>query len=149
VLADTALVGVLFLMLLRRFRAAAIFLLIVLITPMLSSGAKQLIERDRPETAARMEVSGYSFPSGHSLGIAATYGTMALILARNSTRTMRRCLYLMVAALVIGAVGVSRVYLGVHYPSDVLGGWSAGLALAFVGLWLETRGVELVRGENG
>ena len=138
VLALTTLAALLLLVYLRRYRSALVLLVVSLVTPVISSGAKSLVERDRPAMATQLGVTGYSYPSGHCLGVAATYGTLVLMLARTGERR-RRWLYLSAAATVIFLVGASRVYLGVHYPSDVVGGWAAGLALALCGLWVEAR----------
>src|SRR5262249_16907143 len=109
------------------------------ISPILATGTKHLVERHRPPTAERLGMTSFSFPSGHSLGVAANYGVLALVLARMTTGQKRRLFYLVCGGAVILAVGASRLYLGVPYVSDVIGGWSAGLALACVGLWVEMR----------
>lgn len=105
---------------------------------------KNLFSRERPDMVYRLlEVQGYSFPSGHSSSASALYVTLALVLARH-VRSVRGRTWVFVGcgamALLIGA---SRVYLGVHYPSDVVSGLSFGagwaLLLAAAFEWRRTR----------
>jgi undecaprenyl-diphosphatase len=93
---------------------------------------KGAFERRRPSLVERLvEAGGFSFPSGHSLASAAIYATAAVLVAVQARRTIDRALCAGVAAAVLAGIGASRVYLGVHYASDVLGGYAAGLAWAF------------------
>ena len=78
-----------------------------------------------------------SFPSGHSMLAATTYLTLAAILVRIQTRRRLRVFLLAIAIFVTGLVGVSRVYLGVHWPTDVLAGWMVGTVWALL-CWLVT-----------
>ena len=88
---------------------------------------KLLVGRMRPPLEdARIVQGGFSFPSGHSTVAATFYGTVAFLLIRGLRGEPLRVLIGVFAGLIILAVGVSRVYLGVHYPSDVLAGWAAG-----------------------
>jgi len=89
--------------------------------------AKTLVGRARPEVVPHLvEVSSLSFPSGHSANSAIVYLTLALLLAQVIERAALRRYVGGVAVLLVVAIGVSRVYLGVHWPSDVLAGWSFG-----------------------
>jgi len=95
---------------------------------------KELFARPRPDLVAHIvEVHSLSFPSSHAMMSALVYLTLGTLLARvQPTRGLRA--YVMAAAIVLALlVGVSRVYLGVHWPSDVLAGWCAGAAWAL--LW--------------
>lgn len=87
--------------------------------------------RPRPELVAHLvDVTSTSFPSGHAMNSAATYLTLGVLMAR-AARTRRVKLYLFgIAALLTLMIGASRVYLGVHYPTDVLAGWTVGAAWA-------------------
>jgi len=84
-----------------------------------------------------------SFPSGHSMLSALTYFTIGALLARSYTRNRLKAYFLCLAALLSGLVGVSRVYLGVHWPTDVLAGWTAGATWAvlcwLIARWLQSR----------
>jgi undecaprenyl-diphosphatase len=92
---------------------------------------KHLVARGRPPVADRlMAESSWSYPSGHSLGSTAVLGVLAVVVTTRMTARAHRVLVAVAAALVVVAIGVSRVYLGVHWPSDVLAGWLVG------GLWL-------------
>ena len=79
-----------------------------------------------------------SFPSGHSLLAAVLYLTLGALLARFAVRRHTKVYLLTVALVATFTIGSSRVYLGVHYPSDVLAGWCAGLVWALT-CWLVAR----------
>ena len=96
------------------------------------------VARPRPDIVPHLvEVSHMSFPSGHAASSAVVYLTIAGLASQvTPNRVARR--YMLVAAIVlVGAIGCSRVYLGVHWPSDVLAGWSFGTLWA-LGWWLAT-----------
>ncbi|MAM60675.1 phosphatase PAP2 family protein [Maritimibacter sp. UBA3975] len=125
---------------LRGRRGAALFLAIaVLGGRALSHVAKAGFDRPRPDLVPHgVEVATASFPSGHSMMAAVTYLTLAVMLARLEGRRSIRAFYAVAAVLLTLSVGVSRVYLGVHWPSDVLAGWTLGAAWALI-VWLVAR----------
>lgn len=105
---------------------------------------KSLVGRARPDLVPHLvDVSSASFPSGHAGNSAIIYFTITLMLMQIVPRQAARWFLFAAAILLVGMVGVSRVYLGVHWPSDVLAGWSAGAmwALAWwaLGSWLRLR----------
>lgn len=102
-------------------------------------------DRPRPDLVPHGTITyTSSFPSGHAMMAAVTYLTLAVMLARVQPSRAHKAYLLTAAVLVTVAVGVSRVYLGVHWPSDVLAGWAAGAAWALmcwvVARWLGRRG---------
>lgn len=101
---------------------------------------KTLFSRARPDAVFHAAVaSGYSFPSGHAMMSAIVYLTMAALIARLAPRTRLRLYVMAVALLITGLVGLSRIYLGVHWASDVVGGWAAGAAWALMCWMLASR----------
>ena len=111
----------------------------------LSSLAKAGFDRPRPDLVPHgMHVYTSSFPSGHAMMAAVTYLTLGALVARVQPTRALKLYVLTLAVIVTVAVGVSRVYLGVHWPTDVLAGWTAGAAWALgcwlVATWLEARG---------
>ena len=102
---------------------------------LLVSGAKATVARGRPDVVPHLvEVHNLSFPSGHAANSAIIYLTLAA-LGMRAVRERRVRNYLVACAvLLVGLIGVSRVYLGVHWPSDVLAGWSFGTLWA-LGWW--------------
>ena len=90
---------------------------------------KALFHRPRPAIVPHLsDIATASFPSGHAMLSSVVYLTLAAALARTATRTRLKIYYLGVAVALTGLIGCSRVYLGVHYPTDVLAGWSLGVA---------------------
>ncbi|TCT08233.1 phosphatase PAP2 family protein [Aquabacter spiritensis] len=111
----------------------------------LSSALKWGFARPRPDLVPHgMEVYTSSFPSGHSTMSAVVYLTLGALLARSQPRQRVKVFLLVLAACVTVIVGVSRVYLGVHWPTDVLGGWALGAGWAclcwLILLWLQMHG---------
>ncbi|GAA3732798.1 hypothetical protein GCM10022225_13620 [Plantactinospora mayteni] len=94
---------------------------------LLVAGIKALISRDRPDPLYRAVFeSGFSFPSGHAASALVILGTVAWLISMvTASRTLQATAWLTAGVLAV-AVGLSRVYLGVHYPSDVLAGWALG-----------------------
>lgn len=100
---------------------------------------KDVFQRPRPDLVPySVYVSGASFPSGHSMMSAVTYLTLGALLARSHERKRLKAYFLLVAIFLTFAVGVTRVYLGVHWPTDVLAGWTAGAVWALL-CWLAAR----------
>ncbi|HYR24472.1 MAG TPA: phosphatase PAP2 family protein [Aquabacterium sp.] len=98
-----------------------------------SIALKQMFMRSRPDVSFHGTLAdGYSFPSGHAMMSAVVFLTLATLVARLAPRTRLRVYAIGVAALVSGLVGLSRVYLGVHWASDVAAGWAAGVAWALL-----------------
>jgi undecaprenyl-diphosphatase len=103
------------------------FLAVVVVGAVLSSTViKLVIARPRPVSGALVHALGYAFPSGHSTTAAAAWLSAAVVLGSLSRSRARRVVVGVVACLVVVLVGVSRIYLGVHAPTDVLGGWALG-----------------------
>lgn len=126
-----------FYLLITGKRAAALLVLVSIAGgQVLSSLLKLGIDRPRPDLVSHLaEVYTLSFPSGHAMLSAVTYLTIGALLARIEKRRPTKIFVLGVAVLVTFLVGASRVYLGVHWPSDVLAGWCAGFAWAML-CWL-------------
>ena len=99
----------------------------------LTSAIKNYIDQPRPEVVPQLiQVSGLSYPSGHSLAAASLYLTVAILACRHLQRTGHQIAILAMMIVIILLVGISRIYLGVHYPSDVASGVSLGAAWALV-----------------
>lgn len=94
---------------------------------------KSLFERERPTVVTHFDPpGGLSFPSGHSMISAALYLTLAVLIARTLEKRRLRVFVVCAGALLAMIVGFTRMYLGVHYPTDVLGGWTLGLTWALI-----------------
>jgi undecaprenyl-diphosphatase len=131
-----------YLLLAGRNRTSLFTLIAVTGGLLLSTLLKIGFDRARPDLVPHgSTVYTASFPSGHSMMAAVTYLTLAAILSRVHAEPLLKAYLLIVASLITVLVGVSRVYLGVHWPTDVLAGWAAGAAWAafcwLVARWLQ------------
>ncbi|WP_379141702.1 phosphatase PAP2 family protein [Paenibacillus sp. sgz500992] len=107
-----------------------LFLWVALGSQLLNTMMKLWFHRERPNIHRLIEQAGYSFPSGHSMAAFSLYGVIAYLLWRHLRRHRERFLLICFTVLMTGGIGWSRIYLGVHYPSDVIGGYTAS------GAWL-------------
>ena len=87
---------------------------------------KQFYGRGRPSINEEIDAIGFSFPSGHSMGSLVFYGFIAYFIVRSSQKKVVKILSLVVLGILIILIGTSRIYLGAHFPSDVLAGFIAG-----------------------
>lgn len=139
------------LLLARKERASAIFLVATAAAgALLNMGLKLVFARSRPDlTSAIAEAQWYSYPSGHAMSSFITFGALAHLALRRAWPWVARSAGLAVAMTMVVLVGLSRVYLGVHWASDIAGGWSAGAiwlgtAVAAFELLLRLRGEKVV-----
>jgi undecaprenyl-diphosphatase len=121
-------------------RHMAVFLLIASGSGVaLAFGLKEMFARPRPSIVPHLShVSSSSFPSAHSMMSAVVYITLGSLLAAVVSRKRLKAYILTVALTLSIVVGISRVYLGVHYPTDVVAGWMAGVSWALL-CWLAAR----------
>lgn len=134
-----------FLLLTHKRHAALLVAVSVAGGTLLSQVLKWGFDRPRPDLVPHgMAVYSQSFPSGHAMLSAVVYLTLGALLARTQARIRVKVFLVGVAAVVTVIVGISRIYLGVHWPTDVLGGWMLGAAWAclcwLVMLWLQRKG---------
>jgi undecaprenyl-diphosphatase len=129
----------------RKPHAAWALLVAIALGLVASLLLKELFARPRPELVPHGAiVYTKSFPSGHSMVSALTYLTLAALLARQTSHLPLKVYFFASALLLTTLAGISRVYLGVHWPTDVLAGWAAGASWALlcwlITLYLQTRG---------
>jgi len=136
-------------------RAAAAFVCFAILGgAVLSELLKHIFARPRPELVAHLvDVHTASFPSGHAMSSAVTFLTLGALLSRIQSRKRLKIYLLSLAIFLTLLVGASRVYLGVHWPTDVLAGWCAGAAWAMgcwlLATWLQSHGQIEKPNENG
>jgi undecaprenyl-diphosphatase len=134
----TATVAV-YLSLLRKHHASLLLVLVTIGGMGTMHVLKAIVNRPRPELVPHLSyVDSSSFPSGHAMLSAVVYLTLGAMLARLIESRIVKTYILSIALLLTFLIGVSRIYLGVHYPTDVLAGWTAGLVWAVL-CWLVTR----------
>jgi undecaprenyl-diphosphatase len=129
----------------RKYHAALFLLAAIGGGTLLSTMLKMGFDRPRPDLVAHgAQVYSASFPSGHALMSAVAYLTLGALLARVQPRRRLKLYFLGVAIVLTLLIGISRVYLGVHWPTDVLAGWCLGAAWALscwlIAIWLQSRG---------
>jgi undecaprenyl-diphosphatase len=136
ILTLVSLAAALFLWMARRPRSVALLAATIVGGQILSLALKRGFGRPRPDLVPHESfVYTASFPSGHSMMSAVVYLTLGALLARVLPRRRMKLLVIACALLATALTGVSRVYLGVHWPSDVLAGWAVGASWA-VACWL-------------
>ncbi|TIX44984.1 MAG: phosphatase PAP2 family protein, partial [Mesorhizobium sp.] len=140
---------IVYLLLIRRPGAALLMFVAVAGGQVLSSVLKFDIDRPRPDLVSHLaDVASLSFPSGHAMLSAVTYLTLGSMAARFLPGRTTKIYVLGLAVLTTVVVGISRIYLGVHWPSDVLAGWCAGFAWAML-CWLAARFLQRWLGRAG
>jgi undecaprenyl-diphosphatase len=126
----------------RHWRGAIALAVAVASTQLVVEALKLAVERPRPDHAIA-ESSGFSFPSAHSATSVAVYATLTLLAARAVNGRLRVAMAV-AGGLVVVAIGLTRIYLGAHYPTDVLAGWLTG-AVIVLGSWTLARRIPLPR----
>jgi membrane protein DedA with SNARE-associated domain/membrane-associated phospholipid phosphatase len=123
---------------LRNWRVAGYWSAAIVFGQLAAAIFKLGIQRARPLANYSDGISSYAFPSGHAVMSTVVYGFLAVLIARQLSRSSRWVVYAMAASM-IGAIAMSRLYLGVHWMSDVLGGLSLGL------VWVSLLGIAYYR----
>lgn len=138
----TAAIG--YLLLMRKYGLALLLLAAEAGGMLFSTLLKELFDRPRPDLGHAARVFTASFPSGHATLSAVTFLTLGALLTRVVSERKSRLYFMGTAIVLTILVGLSRLYLGVHYPSDILAGWCIGSAWAVLcwgfALWLQRRG---------
>lgn len=133
----------------RRYGAALYTVVTVSSGALLSYGSKLYFARPRPDLVEHLDITHTaSFPSGHAVAITVAYFTLAALVIRFFSDPRVRIYVLCVAVVISILVGLSRVYLGVHWPSDVIAGWALGIAWASLA-WLVASALRLWRRRGG
>jgi undecaprenyl-diphosphatase len=114
-------------LLLHRSRAAALLAITMVGAAALVTVLKLAFHRARPVPFYGASPQSFSFPSGHALGSFCFYGALATVLSDRLSKGRARAGLWLAAAFLIAMIGLSRVYLGVHYPTDVIAGYGAAL----------------------
>ncbi len=120
----------------RRIRLALIVAVVLIAAALFTDLVKDNVARPRPTVDPLVSAPGFSFPSGHTLNSTATYGLLALVAWRSRLRMAARRAAAVAGITIPILVGLSRIALGVHYPTDVIAGWLAGVSFVALGATL-------------
>ena len=109
-----------------------LFTAAILGSAILNGILKNIFHRVRPDLHRLIDIAGYSYPSGHAMNAFTVYSIISFLLWRHISSRWGRIILIIVSMVMILAIGISRIYLGVHYPSDIIGGYFAS------GFWVTT-----------
>ncbi|WP_050614243.1 phosphatase PAP2 family protein [Bacillus testis] len=112
----------------RDFIGGIACVVLVLANEQLNHFMKNLVARERPMVDPAIDAYGYSFPSGHAMASIVTYGVIAYFLAKYADRKQQRWLIWLGALVLIVSIGISRVVLSAHFPTDIIAGYCLGLS---------------------
>ncbi|WP_088548957.1 phosphatase PAP2 family protein [Paenibacillus aquistagni] len=129
---------------LRHRRELELLVFVSLTSACLNQLLKIIIVRPRPTLNRLIEVGGYSFPSGHSMAAFSLYGTVTYLLWKHIPNRAGRIVLLTLSGCFIVLIGLSRVYLGVHYPTDVLAGYLASASWLLLSISLYERWIRKI-----
>ena len=118
----------------RNPRWPIFFVAVLAGVPQFSSLLKAMIDRPRPTLSPLYEITSAAFPSGHATAGAACFGAIGYFLASRNGRPTSTVVWICAIAIAF-SIGVTRIYLGVHWPTDVLGGWLLGAAWVTAVAW--------------
>ena len=119
-------------LLIKKLHIEALFFTIVMtLSGSLNPLLKHIFDRERPTILRLVDIGGLSFPSGHAMGSTAFFGTLCFLAHRKLKSTSRNTI-IVLSTVFIALIAISRVYLGVHYPTDVLAGIACGLSCIFI-----------------
>lgn len=93
---------------------------------------KHIVQRERPNINRLIPEKGYSFPSGHSMMSMAFYGMLIFLIFKYVKNTALKWTLIVILTILLSTIGITRIYLGVHYPSDVIGGFLVSLTYLFI-----------------
>ena len=107
----------------------------ILVTHLVNKGIKEIVKRERPSLNEALDALGYSFPSGHAMLSIMTFGFLTYIIAANLKSVAGKCATTILMGIVIVSIGLSRVILNVHYPTDILAGYCVGGILLIMAIY--------------
>ncbi|OKL36867.1 phosphatase PAP2 family protein [Domibacillus mangrovi] len=116
-----------------------LFMIVLLGSNVLFLSLKQFFHRARPDFHRLIEVGGYSFPSGHATNAITLYGLLAYLLWRHIPAKWGRTFLILLSITMIMMIGTSRIYLGVHYPTDIISGYLVGGFWLAIAIWFYQR----------
>lgn len=112
-----------------------LFISAIIGSAVLNQILKQVFHRVRPNFHRLIDIEGYSFPSGHAMNAFTVYAILSFLLWRHIPSRWGRSILIVFSVFMIIAIGISRIYLGVHYPSDIIGGYLASGFWLIVAIW--------------
>lgn len=125
-------IAVILLIVIKNKRIGVFIILNLLIEVLLNVILKNILQRPRPIEINLIEESGYSFPSGHSMASMAFYGFLIYLIYKNENNKYVKWTSIIILSLLIILIGISRIYLGVHYTSDVIAGFLIAISYLII-----------------
>lgn len=109
-----------------KYKASVYLIIVTIISTVFNFLTKNIVLRNRPDHLRLIEETGYSFPSGHAMGSIVFYGFIIFLLSKSKINKYLKIFLSIIIGLTIFLIGISRIYVGVHYPSDIIGGFLLG-----------------------
>ncbi|WP_142348269.1 phosphatase PAP2 family protein [Bacillus toyonensis] len=119
----------------RYYAAMIVYPMGGLITHLVNKGIKEIVKRERPSLNEALDALGYSFPSGHAMLSIMTFGFLTYIIAANLKSVTGKYVITILMGILIVSIGLSRVILNVHYPTDILAGYCVGGILLIIAIY--------------